>query len=58
VTSRVVDRADCAVLVERSSEEPSSEPVPSESAADPTASDPGTPATREGQTEDRPLLVE
>jgi nucleotide-binding universal stress UspA family protein len=58
VTSRVVDRADCAVLVERSSEEPSSESAPSEPAADRTASDPNAPSTREGQTEDRPLLVE
>ncbi|AUV81436.1 hypothetical protein C2R22_07020 [Salinigranum rubrum] len=57
VTSRVVDRADCAVLVERSSEElppdrATAEPVTEESASSPSVS------TSDGSADEQPLVAE
>jgi nucleotide-binding universal stress UspA family protein len=52
VTRRVVERADCAVLVEQSGEEPDRDSAAAESVADSVLS-----VTREASTDERPLLV-
>lgn len=57
VTNRVVDRADCAVLVERSGEELSPDSTAPESVADGSASSPSA-STQEGSAGERPLLAE
>lgn len=57
VTSRVVDRTDCAVLVERSSEELPPGRTGTESVAEDSASGPSV-STREGSADEQPLLAE
>jgi hypothetical protein len=47
-----VERADCAVLVEQSGEEPDRDSAAAESVADSVLS-----VTREASTDERPLLV-
>lgn len=56
VTRRVVDRAECAVLVEQSGDEHVGESEPSEPVADTSQSTPSVSAQEEA-TDEQPLLV-